>query len=171
MAGREQGDLGFQRAQAGGVAQAFFALDDAALGVDVLCLHQGLGDLFTHDAQRGVDRLVVGARQLQRIGGLVKAGEGVGVSAEGQAQAFQNTQQFVLGHIGRAVESHVLHEVGQTQLVFILHQRPGGDAQAQRGLARRRGVFQDGVAHAVRQGAEADIGVGGDVAGGLGPGL
>ena len=49
------------------------------------------------------------------------------LGAEGQAQTFQNPQQFVLGHIGRAVEGHMLHEVGQTQLVLVLHQRTGRD--------------------------------------------
>ncbi|MNJ36400.1 hypothetical protein D3C77_311860 [compost metagenome] len=171
LAGRQQGDLGLERAQGRGVAQALLPLDHAALGVDVLGLHQGFGDLFAHDPQRGVDGLVVGARQLQHIGGLVEAGEGVGVGAEGQAETFQNAQQFVLGHIGRAVEGHVLHEVGQAQLVVVLHQRAGGDPQAQRRLARRRGVLQDGVAHAVGQDAEADGCIGGNVAGRLGPRL
>ena len=171
LARRQQGDLGLQRAQGRGVAQPLFALDHAAFGIDVFGLHQGFGDLFAHDPQRGVDRLVVGARQLQRIGGLIEAGEGVGVGAEGQAKTLQNPQQLVLGHIGRAVEGHVLHEVGQTQLVFVLHQRTGRDPQAQRRLTRRGGVLHDGVAHAVRQDAEAHGRVGRDVAGRLGPGL
>ena len=148
---------------------AFLADDDAALGIDGVRRHQGRRHHLAQDVQAGVDGLVLGVRQLQHIGGLVEAGEGVGVGAEGQTQPFKNAHHLVLGHVLGAVEGHMLHEVGQTLLVVALHQRTGVDAQAERRLAGRGRILQQGVAHPVRQQAVADGGVGRDVAGRLGP--
>ena len=170
LAGRQQAELGLQHAQLRRVAGAFLADDDAALGIDGVRRHQGRRHHLTQDVQAGIDRLVLGVGQLQHIGGLVKAGEGVGVSAEGQTQALKDAQHLVFRHVLGAVEGHVLHEVGQTLLVVALHQRAGVDAQAERGLTRRRRIVQQGVAHAVGQQAVTDGRVGGNVAGGLGPG-
>ena len=169
LAGGEQGQLGLYGAEPGRVAKPFLADDDAALGVDGLGRHQRLRDLFAHNPQAGLDSLIVGPGKLQHIDGLVESGGSVGVGPEGQTQPLQNAQKVVLRDVGRPVEGHVFHEVGQAELVFILHQGAGVDAQAQRGLARRGGVAHDGVAHSVGHLAEAHVRVGGHVAGALGP--
>ncbi len=62
--------------------------------------------------QGRIDRLVLGVGQFQHIGRLLEAGEGVGVGAEGQAEAFENAQHLVLGDVLGPVEGHMLHEVG-----------------------------------------------------------
>ena len=113
------------------VAGPLFAFNHAALGVDVVCVHESFGDLLAQDAEGSVDGLVVGAGQFQNIGGLVERGEGVGVGAKGQAQALQDAQQLILRDIGRAVEGHMLHEVGETALVVRFHQRAGVEPQPQ----------------------------------------
>ena len=88
---------------------------------------------------------------------------GVGVGAEGQAEALQHAHHFAGRHPGRAAEGHVLEEMGQAALVVALVERAGADAQAQRTAAGRGGVVLDRVPHAVGKAAEADVGIGGPV--------
>ena len=76
-------------------------------------VHGGLrdgqfGGRLAQQLQRGVDRLRVGLRQVELVDGLVEAGLGVGVGAEGEAQAFEDLDHLALGHGLRAVEGHVL---------------------------------------------------------------
>ena len=65
----------------------------------------------------------------------------------------------------------MLDEVGEPALVVRFLERAGVDPEPQRGLARRRRIVADRVAHAVGQGAEAHVRIGGDVALRLRPGL
>ena len=51
----------------------------------------------------------------------------------------------------RALEGHVLEEMGEAALALALHERAGLDQQAQADPVRRRALRQDGVAHAVGQ--------------------
>ena len=169
LAGGQQGQLRLGGAERGRIPGPLLAFDDAAFRVQGGGVHQRLGDLFAHDAQGRIDRLVIRARQFQLVEGLVKAGRGIGVGAEGQTQTLEDTQQLILGDVGRPVEGHVLHEVGQPQLVLILHQRAGIDAQAQGRLPGRGRIAHDRILHAIGKDTEADIGIGRDVAGRLRP--
>ena len=63
----------------------------------------------------------------------------------------QDLDHLAVGHVVRAVEGHVLQEVGQALLGVALLQRAGVEAQAQRRLAAGRGVLHDHIAHAVGQ--------------------
>ena len=165
----EEGEAGDINPVGRAVAQAFFGKDDAAFPVD-----GGRGDgefarCFPEEHQGGVDGVVVGMRQVELVEGLLEVGGGVGVCAESQATALQGLDHLAFRNLLRAVESHVLKEVGETGLSVRLHQGAGVDAKAERGLARRRLLAADRVAHAVRQGAEDDVRVRSDVAVGLGP--
>ena len=107
-------------------------------------------------------RLVLG--QIELVDGLVEFGGGVGVGAEAQAEPLEPVDELALGDVGRAVERHMLDEVGEAALVVALLERAGVDPQPERGLVRRRGVVAQRVAHAVGQGAEAHVGIGRQVA-------
>ena len=50
----------------------------------------------------------------------------------------------------------MLEEMRKTLLIVTLLQRARTDAEADRHLTGRRRIMHDGIAHAVRQGAEAD---------------
>ena len=85
---------------------------------------------------------------------------------------FQDLDHLAVGHVGRAVEGHVLEEVGQALLGVGLFERARADAQAQGGLSRRGGVMHHHIAQAVRQGPKAHGRVGRKVLGVvLGPDL
>jgi enolase len=73
------------------------------------------------------DRLVmpVGqylAGQVEAVDRLVKARRGVGVRPKGQAQTLQDLDHLAFWNPGRAVEGHVLHEVGDPLLAVRLVQ-------------------------------------------------
>ena len=63
----------------------------------------------------------------------------------------------------------MLKEVCEALLGVCLHQRTGVEAKAHRRLPWGRLLLADRIAHAVGQGAEADIWIGGDIGTCLGP--
>src|SRR3546814_9511278 len=77
-------------------------------------------DLFTHQHQPGVDQIVGRVRQVELVDRLVEAGRGVGVGTEGKPLAFEELDHLALGHMGRAVERHMLQEMSQPALVLGL---------------------------------------------------
>jgi hypothetical protein len=56
----------------------------------------------------------------------------------------------------RAVEGHVLDDVGETTLVVVLEHRAGVDGEAQLGAPLWLGVVPDVIAEPVRQRADGD---------------
>ncbi len=145
--------------------------DDIALCIECgLRDHKLAGDL-AHQHQRGIDGCRVVLRHVEGIDGLRRRGEGVGVGAEGEAQALQLLDHVAVGHMRRTSERHVLEHMGDALLVVPLHQRAGGDAKAERHRALGRGVVLDRIAHAVGQRAETHRGIGRQVAPDLGPRL
>ena len=66
----------------------------------------------------------------QDVHRLVKAGVGIKVGAELQANGLQVGHQLVFLEISGAIKSHVLHHVGQAQLVLVFQNRPRLDRQA-----------------------------------------
>ncbi len=92
--------------------------------------------------------------QSSRIWKAVVTRVGVQLRSEAHTDPFQIVDQLLLFEIPRPVERHVLHEVGQPQLVFVFQHRTGPDDQSQlRPLAWFR-VDSDVVAHSVRQRAD-----------------
>ncbi len=151
------------------VARALLGQDDAALPVDGGGIQQQPVGAFAHQGDGLVEAVLVRIGQVELIDRLGLGGGGVGVGAEGQAQALQPLDHVAFRHVLGAVEGHVFEEVGEPLLDVGLHQRAGVEPQAQRSLPRWGRVALDGVAHAVRQHAEAHIGVRRDVAPGLRP--
>ena len=149
---------------------AFLRDDDSPLPVYRPRVQRRLARHFAQDHQPGADGLVGGVGQVQLVHGLVERGEGVGVRAKGQAEAFQDRQQITLWNVRRAVEGHVFDEVREAPLVFRLHQGARVDVQSQRRLAGRAGVMHDRVPHPVGKGPEAHLRVSRDVTCGLRPG-
>ncbi len=140
---------------AGAVAGAFLTEDNAAFAVDGAVGQQQVTGGFAHQEQAGIEIVVGHLGQVEFIDGLAETGVGVGIGAEGQAVTFENLDHLAFGHIFRAIEGHVFEEVGEALLRIVFHQRTAIEAQTDRGSARRRGVFQDDICHAVRQLAEA----------------
>jgi hypothetical protein len=171
LALEQEGEAGLVDAQGGGVARALLRQDDPALAIDGGGVEQEFASQFAHQEQAGVDGLVVHLGEVELVNRLGEAGVGVGVGSESQAGALQHLDHLAFLHGLGAVEGHVLQEVGDAALGLGLAERAGVDAEADGGLALRRGVAGDGVFHAVRERAEADGGVGRQVGGDLGPGL
>jgi hypothetical protein len=147
----------------GAVAGAFLRQHDAAFALDGLRRDRQLRGGLPQQFQRGVDGVVVGPGQVEFVDGLIEIGRGVGVGPEGQPVPLQDLDHLVLRHRLGPGEGHVLEEVGETLLGVGLHQRAGVKAQAQRRLARRDRLALDGVAHAVGERTEADVGIGADI--------
>ena len=72
-------------------------------------------------------------RNLQLVDRLVEAGVGVDVRAEPHAERLHERGDVLPGEVPRAVERHVLDEVGQPALVVVLEHRPRLDHQPQFG--------------------------------------
>ena len=137
-------------------AAAPFLDDDTALGVDFLGVHQKLAcpavkDLHTHLEHLGI----VG--HIDVIDSLVKAGVGIHVATKLHTLGLQLVDQLVVGIVLRAVEGHMLGEVSQTQLVFILEDRAGVDGQAELHAAFRFLVGADVVGDTIVQLADAHL--------------
>ncbi len=113
--------------------------------------------VVAQDAEALVDQRRVVARQIELVDRTVEAGLGIGVGAEGSPARWRKSIRSPGGQVGRALERHVLQEMGETALVVVLHQRAGLDQQAQADAARRRGIRQDGVAQAIGQPAPGDV--------------
>ena len=64
-----------------------------------------------------IHQVVGGVGQLQLVGGEFLVGGGVGVGAERQTQPLEDFHHLAFGHFLRAVEGHVLDEVGEALLV------------------------------------------------------
>jgi hypothetical protein len=101
----------------------------------------------------GDERGAVGG-DLQLVDGLVEAGVGVEVGAESHADALEVIDDLLLLEVLRAVERHVLDEVGEPLLVVVLEHRAGVHRQAQLGPLLGAPVGADVVAEPVRQSAD-----------------
>ena len=143
------------------VARAFalarLVEDDVALLVDVgIVQRQAMGPVFQHrEALVDVTALVGGDRQ--DVDGFVEAGVGVQVGAPLDPDRLQVRHQFVFLEVGRAIEGHMLDEVGQPLLVVVFEHRAGLDHQAQFELLFRLAVLLDVVGQAVGQFAHFDL--------------
>ena len=120
---------------------------------------QAQGDVG-HEQHALGEQVAVGAGQRELIGRLVEAGEGVLVTAEGEAERLEERHHRTGRKIRRAIERHVLEVVreplGRLRLVerAAAHVQP--DAHAPLGIAMR----PDDVAQAVGQPARRQRGVG-----------
>ena len=103
---------------------------------------------------RSLHGLSVG--NLQLVDRFVEAGVGVDVRAEPHAERLHEVANGIAGKVLRAVEGHVLDEVGQAALVFVLEHGPGIDREPKLGAGLRQPVLADVVAEAIGQCADRD---------------
>ena len=89
---------------------------------------------MVQDVHARLHRVAV-VRHVELVDGLVEAGVGVDVGAEGSTEPAQHVDQLVLGVLLGAVEHHVLVEVGDTGARSDLVDGTGADGQPQRRLA------------------------------------
>ena len=103
------------------------------------------------NAKPGLQRLRVGGGEFELVHGFVEAGVGVEVGPEPAAERFQVFDDFVLGEALGAVERHVLHEVREPALLFLLQDRSGAYRQPQLGAVARLDVAPHVVDQPVAQ--------------------
>ena len=169
LAAQDEFQPRFVDPQTGTVARALLGQHHATFAINRVTGDQQFAGGLTQDLQRQVDGLVIGLWQVELVGRLVEVGRGVGVGAEGQTAALEHLDHLALGDALAAVEGHVFEKVGQTLLGVCFHQRAGVEPQPQGRLPGRGGVVDDGVTHAVGQGAETHVRISGDVTDRLGP--
>ena len=87
----------------------------------------------------------------QHVDRLVERGVGVDVGAETHPDGLQVVDDLLLLEPARAVEGHVLQEVGQALLIVVFLHGPGVDRQPEGHPLLRLTVDPDEVAQAVVQ--------------------
>ena len=100
--------------------------------------------------------------EAQHIDCLVEGGVGVDVRAEGHPHTLKEIDEGLFGEIFCAVEEHMLQEVGQPLLVFVLLQRTGVDSQPKLGPVGRFCIGPHVIGQPVVQLARADGRIDGD---------
>ncbi len=101
------------------------------------------------DATREQPRTV--RRHGEHVHRLIERSVGIEVRAETHAYRLQIVYQLVLRKIPGAVERHVLHEVGEPELVVVLEHRSDVDDEPELGAALRTAIPQDEIAYPVIQ--------------------
>ena len=149
-----------RRAPRGAVARAELLHDDAALGVDLFGLQRDEVRPVVQDEHCGVDDSLARGRHVgDVVDGVVPARSGVEVVSELHADGLQILDELLSGEVLRAVEGHVLEEVGQTLLVVLLldgaHVVENVEIRLPLGLF----VMTDVVGHPVLEFARAHLGV------------
>ena len=141
----------------GAFAEAQLFQHDAAFLLDRIKVEaQTMGPVFQHlEGFRHVLGLVGGDRQ--DVDGLVERGIGIQVGPVADADRLQVGHQLMLVEVGRAVEGHVLHEMGHAALVLVFEDGAGLDHQAQLELALGAGIALDVIAQAVGELAHLDL--------------
>ena len=109
--------------------------------------------------ERPVERLGSFRRDLQHVDRFVEARARVQIRAEPHAERLDEGHEGVLRKVLRAVECHVLGEMGQPLLVVLFEHGPGLDDEAQFGALLGLLVGADVVAQAVLERALGDLGV------------
>ena len=151
------------------IAGELFAEDDAAFFVEFLIGEEHiLGDVGEEE-EALLKHGFGGFGEFEFVDGFFEGGVGVGVGAEGHAEALEEFDHFIGGVVSGAVEGHVFEEVGEALLVVGFHEGAGFDVDAGADFFGGFGVGEHGVADAVGEAAEDGFGVGLEVAIFLGP--
>ena len=132
--------------------------DDTALLVDLLAFKRDEARPVVENEDARVDEVHVGGRNVgEHVDGLLDAGPGVDILAELHAVVLHVVEQCLAGEVLRAVEGHVLQEVGQTLLVVFF--KDGADLLRDVEVGALGGflVMTDVVGQSVLQFASSDI--------------
>ena len=137
------------------VPRALLAHDDAALAVDLGGSEQQAGGIVAEDAEALGESGLGGLGQLQQVEGAVETGGGVGVAAKAHAHALEELDERAGGEVAAAVEGHVLQEVGDAALAFLLVHAARQDEESEGRAPLGLRVALHDVAQAVVELAEA----------------
>ncbi len=143
-------DHGLLRAEARAVAGAELLHDYAALRIDLGRFEcDEVRPVVQHEQCRVDDALARGGHVGDRVLGVVLRGVGVEVAAELHADALEVVDHLLAAQVLRAVEGHVLQEVGQTLLGVVLLNGAHVVFDVEIGLSLGFLVVADVVVHAV----------------------
>lgn len=161
--GIELGQVALQHAHLGAGAQTPLFVNHATLLLYLLLFEQQSVGPVVENEQAGVDDALAGRRHITYIiYRLVNRGVGIQVGSELHANALAPAQQLVALEVLRAIEGHVLQEVGQSALVVIL--LDGADLLCNVELGTILGpvVVTDVIRQSIVQFTDANIGVNGN---------
>jgi hypothetical protein len=166
----EVGDALLEELAAGTLARGLFGVDHALLGLDLRRLEPEAVDHVAHPGERLLEarRLVVG--QVELVDRLEEGRVGVGVGAEADPLLLEERDELARLEVARAVERHVLEEVGEPQLVAVLVQAADVHVEAQQELLGRVLVLHPDEAQSVLERPELHARVGSEVGGLVLPG-
>ena len=120
----ELGQTAFDHTPLCGATQAPFLMDHTTLLVNLLGFEQQTVSPVVQDQQTAVLSTCSGRRHIRDIvHSTVVAGVGIQVNTKLHTNALTVAHHLVTGEILRTVEAHVLQEVSQSALVFILLDR------------------------------------------------
>ena len=140
------------RTPLGVVTRAQLLRDYTALRVDLLGLQSDEVRPVVQNQEGRVDHALALYGDIRDVvAGLVPRGVGVQVGTELYADRLQVLDHLLTGQVLRAVEGHVLQEVGQTLLVYLLLNGTYVVQDVEVGLVLRLLVVADVVRHAVLQ--------------------
>ena len=142
------------------VARVLLGDDHAALAVYGVLLQQHAVRIVAQKHEAVADELGRGFGHVELVDRLYKAGVRVGVGAERHAEALEVFDHLARREMLRAVEGHVLEEVGKASLVFELVRRAALYEQAHRHPVGRLRVFIDRDGHPVGQDLRFQVFVG-----------
>ena len=139
------------------VAHAPFAVDDAALLVDLLAVEREVVAPVVEDKQTGVDGSLACGYVVNIVDGLLDAGVGVELSAELHADALEVLDERAVGEVCGAIEAHVFEEVCEAALALLFLDGAHLLCNVEEGLVLRLFVVADVIGEAVVEVAYAHL--------------
>ncbi len=151
-AGVELRQCTLEHTHVGSEAAAPLLVDDTTLLVDLRRVEDEVVCPVVEDEQTAVEsRLACSGHVGDVIDGLVDGCVGIEVSAELHTDRLAIADDIVLGEVLRAVEAHVLEEVGETVLVVFLLEGSDVSSEIEFSPLCRLVVVADIIGHAVVQ--------------------
>ena len=145
----------------GGVAAGTALLDDdPALLVDLGGIVGHEMGVIVQDQQAGINHALTDQRDVvEHVLGLLDAGGSIDIAAEGSTDALEPVQDAFLREILRAIEAHVLQEVGEAVLVRGLLDGADVGGQVEFRPSLRLFIVTDVIGQAIVQLPFADGGI------------
>ena len=142
----------------------FFREDNATLPFDLGIKQQCAPGIIGHDQEALFQLLAIAARQNNIIDRLVETRTGIGIATETHADRLEIFDQLSGFEVGRAVEQHMLEEMGIASLLLGFVQRSGLDVEIDGDPVLRLLIFLQDIAKPVRQGPHDQTGIGFEIA-------
>ena len=123
--------------------------NNAFLSLNCISVKGQLTSGFAHQHQRCIKQRFIRARQIELILRALKSGRSIGVGAKGQAEPFEQFDHLAFGHIGRAIERHMLDVMGKAALFIALIEGACVNFHPHKGSVLGPIVAPDDIAHAI----------------------